>query len=233
MDARGAVLTELDDRSVEALIPKLEAHGIESVAIGFLHAHANPAHERRVAEMLRSALPHLSITLSSEVCPEIREYERLSTTCANAYVQPLIAGYLTKLDLDLRKDGFDGPLLMMTSGGGLTTLETAIRFPIRLVESGPAGGAILASVIAAECALDKVLSFDMGGTTAKICLIDEAKPQTARAFEVAQMDPTAAWRAHLPGRRVWLQRSGDGERNDGRRSGRRQDGHSRSSLFST
>jgi len=126
------------------------------------------------------------VSLSCEVSPELREYERLSTACANAYVQPLMAGYLDRLDRALRKAGFAGQLLLMTSGGGVVGLEAARRFPIRLVESGPAGGAILASRIALECGLEQVLSFDMGGTTAKICLIDAGQPQTSRAFEVAR-----------------------------------------------
>ncbi len=186
LNAAGEVLRPLDEASVAALAPKLAEHGIESLAIGLIHSYANPAHERRVAEILGAAAPELSITLSSEVCPEIREYERQSTTCANAYVRPLMARYLTQLERDLRARGFACPFLLMTSGGGLTGFDTAVAFPIRLVESGPAGGAILASRIASECGLDRVLSFDMGGTTAKICLIDDAAPLTSRSFEVAR-----------------------------------------------
>ena len=122
-----------------------------------------------------------------DVSPEMREYERFSTACANAYVQPLIGRYLADLEAMLRREGFACPLFLMLSGGGLTTVETAIRFPVRLVESGPAGGAIFAAEIARQCGLDKVLSFDMGGTTAKICLIDDLRPQTSRAFEVARI----------------------------------------------
>jgi len=127
------------------------------------------------------------MTLSSEVSPEMREYERFSTACANAYLQPLIGRYLVNLERELVLAGFHCPLLLMTSGGGITTTETAIRFPVRLVESGPAGGAIFAACIARQHGLDQVVSFDMGGTTAKICLIDKAQPQTARAFEVARV----------------------------------------------
>ncbi|MFQ5775610.1 MAG: hydantoinase/oxoprolinase family protein [Kiloniellaceae bacterium] len=185
--ARGEVLRPLDESTVEALVPRIGEHGIESVAVGLIHSYANPGHERRVAEILRAAAPDLSITLSSEVCPEIREYERQSTTCANAYVRPLMARYLTRLERALRESGFACPFLLMTSGGGLTGFETAVQFPIRLVESGPAGGAILASRIAAECGLGQVLSFDMGGTTAKICLIDDAAPLTSRSYEVARV----------------------------------------------
>ena len=132
-------------------------------------------------------LPGVSITLSSEVSPEIREYERWSTAVANAYVQPVMDRYLGRLDDGAAAQrGFTCPLFMITSGGGLTTLETARKFPIRLVESGPAGGAILAAALARQCGLDKVLSFDMGGTTAKICLIDDGEPQHSRTFEVAR-----------------------------------------------
>ena len=187
LNAAGEVLLPLDEASVAALAPQLAEHGIESLAIGLIHSYANPAHERRVAEILQAAAPELSITLSSEVCPEIREYERQSTTCANAYIRPLMARYLTRLEQELRARGFACPFLLMTSGGGLTGFETAVAAPIRLVESGPAGGAILASRVAAECGLDQVLSFDMGGTTAKICLIDDATPLTSRSFEVARV----------------------------------------------
>ena len=186
MNHAGEVLVPLDEDSVRALLPRFERHGIEAVAVGLLHSYANPAHERRVGEILHAALPKLRITLSSEVCPEIREYERQSTACANAYVQPRMSGYLTRLEAELRGLGLGCPLLLMTSGGGLTTLENATRFPIRLVESGPAGGAILATEIARECGSANAVSFDMGGTTAKICLIDGWEPQTTRTFEVAR-----------------------------------------------
>ena len=186
MNAKGEALIPLDEASVEAVAEKALAEGIESIAIGLLHGYANPVHERRTAEILAAHLPGVAITLASEVCPEIREYERQSTACANAYVQPLMARYLKELERRLGEQGFTCPFFLMTSGGGLMALETAVRFPIRLVESGPAGGAILASQIAEECRLDKVISFDMGGTTAKICLVDEATPLMSRTFEVAR-----------------------------------------------
>ena len=184
IDAAGEVLLPLDEAAFEALLPALDRSGAASVAIAFLHSYASAVHERRAREILAAARPNLAITLSSEVCPEVREYERSSTAVANAYVQPLMAGYLGRLGQALRARGFGCPVYLMTSGGGLTTLETAQRFPIRLVESGPAGGAILATFIAAECGENKVLSFDMGGTTAKICLIENQKPQASRSFEV-------------------------------------------------
>jgi N-methylhydantoinase A len=184
LDRDGRVLIPLDERTVEAVLPVLDEHAVESVAIGYLHAFVNPEHEQRTAEILSAARPDLSITLASEVCPEIREFERLSTACANAYVRPLMARYLERLDGELRQRGFQCPFLLMTSGGGLTTMETAARFPIRLVESGPAGGAILAREVARQADLRRVLSFDMGGTTAKLCLVDDFEPLTSRAFEV-------------------------------------------------
>ena len=184
LNGKGEVLVPLDEQAVAGLVPALQAGGVESVAVGFLHAYANPVHERRIGAILAEQLPQLSITLASEVCPEIREFERLSTACANAYVKPLMARYLNELSAALAARGCRCPFLLMTSGGGLTDVRTAARFPIRLVESGPAGGAILASRIAADLQLDQVLSFDMGGTTAKICLIDGHAPQVSRAFEV-------------------------------------------------
>ena len=180
----GQVLRALDTQAVEDLVPQLRARRIESIAVCFIHSYANPQHEQAVRDILAAALPDVAISLSSDVCPEIREYDRVSTTVCNAYVQPLMAGYLHRLAAMLVDAGFDCPLLMMLSGGGLATLETAIQFPIRLVESGPAGGAIIAGQIAAECGLKQVLSFDMGGTTAKICLIDDFRPPTSRNFEV-------------------------------------------------
>ena len=184
VDVNGRIIEPLDESSVTALFPEIERQRLESVAIGFLHSYANPAHEERTAELLGAAFPELSITLSCEVCPEVREYERLSTAVANAYVRPRMTSYLARLRQRLEQAGLTCPLLLMTSGGGLTALETAMRFPIRLVESGPSGGAILASHIAAEMGLEKVISFDMGGTTAKICLIEDYEPGSAREFEV-------------------------------------------------
>ena len=184
LDRDGKVLIPLDERSVTDTLAILDEHEVESVAIGYLHAFVNPQHEQRTAELLQTARPDLSITLASEVCPEIREFERLSTACANAYVRPLMARYLERLDGELKERGFACPFLMMTSGGGLTTLETAARFPIRLVESGPAGGAILSQHVAREAGFERTLSFDMGGTTAKLCLLDDFEPLMSRSFEV-------------------------------------------------
>ena len=187
IDAHGEVLLPLDELSVARAIEAVAANHVEAVAVGFLHSFTNPDHEHRVGEAVARRLPNVSVTLSCEVSPEMREYERFSTACANAYLQPLISRYIAKLEHELVRAGFHCPLLLMTSGGGITTTETAIRFPVRLVESGPAGGAIFAACIARQHGRDQVVSFDMGGTTAKICLIDKAQPQTARAFEVARI----------------------------------------------
>ena len=187
LDNTGAVLRPLDEAAVHALIPALQHHQVESIAVGLLHAFVNPVHERRIRAILHNGLPDVPISLSSEVSPEMREWERFSTTVANAYVQPMMARYLRRLEADLHEAGATAPLLLMMSGGGLTTVDIACHFPIRLIESGPAGGAIFSAHIARECGLRNVLSFDMGGTTAKICLIDNYKPQTARTFEVARV----------------------------------------------
>ncbi len=187
LDNEGNVKLPLDEEAVRALVPVLRRERVESIAIGFLHAFVNPAHERRARDILATALPEVPVSLSSEVSPEMREWERFSTTAANAYVQPLMARYLTRLEAGLRELGLAAPIFLMLSGGGLTTIETACRFPIRLVESGPAGGAIFSAHVARQCGLESVLSFDMGGTTAKICLIDRYLPQTARSFEVARV----------------------------------------------
>ena len=187
LDNTGRVLLPLDEAEVAAQVTFMRAAGIESVAIGFLHGFVNPAHEQRAAAIIRDLWPEVPLSLSSEVSPEMREWERFSTTVANAYVQPLMARYLRRLETGLRGMGLTCPLFLMLSGGGLTTLETAARFPIRLVESGPAGGAIFSAHVARQRGLDRVLSFDMGGTTAKICMIDSYRPQASRSFEVGRV----------------------------------------------
>ena len=184
VDVHGKMRLALDEDAVVARIAALRDASIEAVAICFLHSYVNPAHEQRAAAILKAAMPELSITLSSEVCPEIREYERTSTAVANAYVQPLMDGYLARMGDALRVEQFRGAIYLVTSGGGLTSIETARRFPIRLVESSPAGGAIFATQVARQTDKKKVLSFDMGGTTAKICLIENFEPASARLYEV-------------------------------------------------
>ena len=184
LDARGEVLRPLDLAAVDRVIDALARLKIGSVAVALMHGYANPAHEQAIRARLAERLPGVAVSLASEVCPEIREYERTSTTVANAYVQPAMAGYLERLARALKSLSIRCPFYLMTSGGGLTTLAAAIDHPVRLIESGPAGGAILASAIARSLGRDEVLSFDMGGTTAKICLIDRGRPETSRSFEV-------------------------------------------------
>jgi|TARA_B100000959_G_scaffold239688_1_gene260484 N-methylhydantoinase A len=186
-DAQGREILPLDETSLLSILPKLREEKIESLAICLLHAFINPEHEKRILALIREEFLHMRISLSSEVSPEMREYERFSTTAANAYIQPVISAYLERLGNGLRDDGLNAPVLMMLSGGGLTTTETAVRFPIRLVESGPAGGAIFAADLAQKLKLGPVLSFDMGGTTAKICFIENGQPQAGRHFEVARV----------------------------------------------
>ena len=186
MDADGGVVVPLDRGAVEALADRLAWGGYASIAVGFLHAYANDAHERLVRDVLSARLPDVPVSLSSEVSPQMREYERFNTTIANAYIQPLMRSYLLRLKGRLAERGATCPVYLMHSGGGLMSVESAADFPVRLVESGPAGGAIFAADLAARHGLDRVLSFDMGGTTAKICLIRDARPKTARVFEVAR-----------------------------------------------
>ena len=186
VSARGRVLVPLDTAGVRDIAAEWKAAGIEAVAVGLLHAYAHPVHERAIHEILSAELPDATVCLSSEVCPEIREYERFSTTCANAYVRPLMSSYLLRLQEGLRARGMTCPFYLMMSGGGVTTVEIAARFPVRLIESGPAGGAILAGHVARTCGLGEALSLDMGGTTAKICLIENGTPERSRTFEVAR-----------------------------------------------
>ncbi|MFZ3584235.1 hydantoinase/oxoprolinase family protein [Loktanella sp. DJP18] len=186
MDADGGVLIALDRADVAALCADLRAQDYQSIAVGLLHSYANPAHERMIRDVLAEELPAVMVSLSSDVSPQMREYERFNTTVANAYIQPLIASYLHRLADRLAAEGAACPVFLMHSGGGIMDIATAADFPVRLVESGPAGGAVFAADIAARHGLDKVLSFDMGGTTAKICLIRDHTPKTARVFEVAR-----------------------------------------------
>jgi len=186
MGADGKVLLDLNEDSVRELVSELKRLKVEAVAVGFMHSYANPEHERRVREILTASMPDVPVSISSEVCPEIREYDRISTAVSNAYVQPLMERYLTRLESGLQDRRFNCPLLMIMSSGTVTTLGTAKRFPIRLVESGPAGGAVLANSVASQCDRPHVLSFDMGGTTAKLCFIDNYQPQLSRSFEIAR-----------------------------------------------
>ena len=184
--ADGDVLLPLRRTDIENLADELAVAGYDSVAVGFLHSYLNPAHERLVRDVLSQKLPNAMVSLSSDVSPQMREYERFNTTIANAYIKPLMKSYLDRLAERLEGAGTTCPIFLMHSGGGIISLASAAEFPVRLVESGPAGGAVFAATLAAQYGLNKVLSFDMGGTTAKICLIKNKTPKTARVFEVAR-----------------------------------------------
>ncbi len=183
--ASGRELVALDELALQEIAEQISDSGYESIAIGFIHSYVNGAHEQRAREILHSRLD-LSISISSEVSPQMREFERFNTVCANAFVKPLMASYLGRLIGGLKSVGADCPVFMIHSGGGLISIDSAIEFPVRLLESGPAGGAIYAADFAARYGLERVLSYDMGGTTAKICLIENRTPKTARSFEVAR-----------------------------------------------
>ncbi len=186
MDASGAELVPLTRAEIEPVVDAIAEAGYESVAIGLIHSYLNDAHEQLVRDVLNERLPDVMVSLSSEVSPQMREYERFNTVVANAYIKPLMKSYLGRLRGRLADEGVGCPVFLMHSGGGIISIESAAEFPVRLVESGPAGGAVFAAHIAARYGLDKVLSFDMGGTTAKICLIKNQTPKTSRVFEVAR-----------------------------------------------
>ena len=175
---------DLDEEYVERLARELAAAGIEAVAIAFLNSFANPELERRAREAVQRAAPDIRVSISSDVAPEIREYERTSTTVANVYVQARVERYLRDLEERLARAGFRGALLMLISSGALATVETAARFPVRLLESGPAGGALAAAAFGAAAGYEDLLSFDMGGTTAKFAVIARGEPLLAHGFEV-------------------------------------------------
>ena len=186
IDANGAVLVDINRAEVEAVVDQIAEGGYESVAVGLIHSYLNPTHEQMVRDVLAEKLPDVAVSISSEVSPQMREYERFNTVVANAYIKPLMASYLGRLEGRLKDEGVSCRIFLMHSGGGIISIQNAADFPVRLVESGPAGGAVFAAHIAARYGLDKVLSFDMGGTTAKICLIKNQTPKTSRVFEVAR-----------------------------------------------
>ncbi|MGP1394201.1 MAG: hydantoinase B/oxoprolinase family protein [Inquilinaceae bacterium] len=187
LDSRGTVLTPLDEVAVTKAAKALQRQGCKAVAVAFLHAYANPAHERRAAELIRAAAPGLAVSVSSDVVAEIGEYQRTVTTCANAYVQPLVDRYLRRLESDLRQLGFAGDLRLMHSAGGLVSLDTARALPIRLLESGPAGGGLATALFGELAGRADVISFDMGGTTAKACMIEDNRAEIAPMMEAARV----------------------------------------------
>ena len=186
MRADGTVLLSLDPAEVQAMVDTIKDGDFEAVAIGLMHSYANDAHELAMGEALRCAMPELSISLSCVIAPQMRELPRFNTVIANAYVQPQVSACLSRLVARLKETGVSAPIFILHSGGGLIAVETAAQQPVRLLESGPAGGAIFAADCARVHGLDKVISFDMGGTTAKICLIENGAPKTANMFEVAR-----------------------------------------------
>ena len=181
-----SVLIPLDEEAVAAAVTRLvEDEGIEALAICYLHAYADPAHEERTAEIARALYPDLFISTSSGVFPYVREFERWTTTTANAYGQPMVDAYLKRLETGLADIGFSGRLAIIASGGGLMTLETARRFPVRLLESGPAAGVLMAARVGEVEGVPNLLAFDLGGTTAKGALVRGAKPFKTYTFEAA------------------------------------------------
>lgn len=186
ISAGGEVMTPLDEASVEAVAAQLVKQGIRSVAVCLLHAYKYPQHEQRIAELLARLAPEVSVSLSSSVCPEVREYDRASTTVANAYTRPMMVQHVDHLERELGARGVAGQLLWMTSSGGVVPSSSAARTPVRLIESGPAAGAVAAAGYAGAVGEASVLSFDMGGTTAKLCLIPDGRPQIANELEVAR-----------------------------------------------
>jgi N-methylhydantoinase A len=191
LDTFGDVVKPLPTGDLEAMLAELREAGVEgdveSVAVSFLNAFASGAHEEEARAWLAQHLPHATISISSEVAPQIREYERMSTTVANAYVQPLTERYLQRIKDDLEAGGFQHDLYLMLSSGGITTVDTAARFPVRLTESGPAAGALAAVYYGTLTGNADLVSFDMGGTTAKMCLIRNGEPSMSDTFEIARV----------------------------------------------
>ena len=186
MGPDGTVLTQIDLEAVRREADRLVAAGVESLAVVFLHCYANPAHEDAAMEVIEAAHPNLFLSASHDVSPEIREYERASTTSANAYVKPLAQRYLDTLIADAGKLGVDAPFFMMLSNGGLTHVEEAKSRPVLLLESGPAAGALVAAHFGGAAGEKNILAFDMGGTTAKLALVEDGRPHVSYSFEAAR-----------------------------------------------
>ncbi|MEJ1961744.1 MAG: hydantoinase/oxoprolinase family protein [Gammaproteobacteria bacterium] len=185
LGARGVVLKSLDEASVETAAAVLREEGVEAVAVALIHSYADSRHEKRVAELIRKALPQdVYVTCSTDILPEIREYERTSTAVVNAYVGPIVKRYIAALERDVRAIGVTGSLQIMTSNGGVMTVESATRRPAYITESGPAAGVIACARMARALGLDNVISFDMGGTTAKAAMIEAGEPAKTTEYEV-------------------------------------------------
>ncbi|HJO97781.1 MAG TPA: hydantoinase/oxoprolinase family protein [Rhodospirillales bacterium] len=183
----GAVLTPLDPSEVDRIVGDFAEQGVEAVAVCLLHAYQNPRHEQAVRERLAEMLPEVSVSLSSDVLPEINEYARTSTTVVNAYTKPLMERYLANLEDNLQGQGLRGRLLVMLSSGGVASVETAASYPVRVIESGPVGGAIMGQRIKDLAGIRAAFAFDMGGTTAKLCLLLGDEPIRASEYEVARV----------------------------------------------
>lgn len=186
--ADGAVHIPLEISSVDDAARTLIEQGVETVAVCLINSYRNPVHELAIKTYLSKNYPQLDVSLSSDISREAGEYERTSTAVANAYVRPMVRGYLTRLARELALLGFNGPLEIMLSDGGVCSVQTAVQFPVRLIESGPAAGVRAASFLAGQLGLGRVLSFDMGGTTAKISFVDDGVPASAATFEAARVD---------------------------------------------
>ena len=184
MAADGSVLQPLDEDFVRQLVTELRDKGVKAIAISYLNSYRNPAHERRTGEIVAEVAPQIRVSLSSEVVAEIREFQRTSTTLANVYVQERVSDYLAQLEARLKAIGFSGSFFVMLSSGGIATRDTASRFPVRLLESGPAAGALAAAQAGVLSGHRDLLSFDMGGTTAKLCVIEDGRPLKTHEFEV-------------------------------------------------
>ncbi len=182
--ADGSVARPLDETDARKIVEALIAEGVEAISVCLLHAYANPHHETMIGAMIREAAPGLPVSLSHEVLPEINEYSRVSTTVINSYVKPVVGSYLTRLQARLDESGIAAPVLLMQSNGGLTSARFAAEFPMNIVESGPAAGVTGAQAIAAAAGLDRIITFDMGGTTAKAALVENGMSARAAEFQV-------------------------------------------------
>jgi N-methylhydantoinase A len=182
----GSILRPVRREEIQDAVEFMRAAGVEAVAVAFLHSYVNPANEREAGRLLAELAPEMAVTLSSDVLPQIKEYERTSTTVVNGYVKPLVRGYLKNLDEGLAAVGYTAPLRIMLSNGGLGSAEMATEFPLRLIESGPVAGAIVGRQIAQALEIPELLSFDMGGTTAKACLIRDGALPITDELEVAR-----------------------------------------------
>ena len=183
--AGGEVLKELEEDTVREIARRLREKGVRSVAVCLLHAYKFPQHEQRIAALLKQETPDIFVSLSSDICPEVREFDRASTTVVNAYTRPQMAGHVSHLQREFANKGIDRPVLWMTSSGGLVPSRRAAELPVRLIESGPAAGAVAAAEFGRIAGETSVLSFDMGGTTAKLCLISNGEPSVGTDLEVA------------------------------------------------